>query len=241
MFFYRQAVDEYAYNYGDQENQDIESMLRLSYLPYENLANTYSFLGMALTEGEYQPQDVSWLSNAECQRESLLMYREARQQAAMLISDPKLRRSVERRIQIGEATTSLLTGDPVLIEKAQQQIEAEVQRWNLDNETEALTLYILACWYAVADKAEVAIDGAINRARRYLAYSLGRDEQRDLWNWADQDPDLADLHPEFIERLKNQLVRVQLHQSNLYEAPGDHFRTMMDSIIEAASATHPPS
>lgn len=259
VFFYRQAVDEYKkaidlftdaptqirelseYGYGDQEKENIVGLLRRSYLPYENLANTYSFLGRALIEDENQ-QDVFLPSNTEYQRESLLMYRRAQQRAAMLTLDSELRQNVERRILLGRATTSLLTGDPVLIEEARQQIADLVQRWNLDDEREALTLYNLACWYAVADNPEVVVDdGASGRARRYLAYSLGRDERRDLWNWVDKDPDVANLGARFIDRLKFQLIRARLQQPDLHSAPGDYFGAMMDSIIEATSANPEPS
>jgi hypothetical protein len=109
----------------------------------------------------------------------------------------------------------------------------EKSSWDASKEMNENFLYNLAVWYAIAHSSKVDGDGAKKQARRYLAYSLARDQEHDLWSWAGKDPDLKDVR-DGLEDLKFALKRKQLDVPNLHSLTGNSFAERIDDILKEA-------
>ena len=147
--------------YEDPEKEGIILLLLRSYLPYENLANTYSLLGRTLGDDAAEDQSATQLSNLEYQDQSLFFY----QQALKRIDEmpPPHSENMKRRIEINRATSQLLTGDPEQAREAREKVAGIAGR-DLADERDARILYSLACWYAVADEVSAEVPDASEKA-----------------------------------------------------------------------------
>ncbi|HYN88766.1 MAG TPA: tetratricopeptide repeat protein, partial [Ardenticatenaceae bacterium] len=142
--------------------------------------------------------------------------------------------AVRRRIRLGKATSQLLTRSPEQIEAAKREIETVERGWNAGSEKNGRFLYNLASWYAVAESSGAGVPNAKSLARRYLAYSLARQER--LWDWSGRDPDLKAIR-DGLETLKFAL-RVKLQElPSLPMLEEDDFTTAMDEVLKQANWT----
>ena len=194
-FFYQLAVQDFqqAIEYDDQW-----------YQPYENLADTYSFLGQA-----DQANSMDYFN------QSLSYYRKTLDHLSYLGRDTsynqQTKKNIKRRIEIGQATTQARTGNSKLVSEATQKIGQVMQDWKeIDSVKDTDLLYNLACCYAVIGKQShdvSVVATAKQKAYLYLAYSLVReylqdDKTGDLWKYAPQDPDFASIHDKLPRLLK---------------------------------------
>lgn len=192
--------------------------LQKFYLPYDNLASVCSFLGRRR-------------NNTELQNEALLQYQAALECVGRIPTE-KQRLAVSRRILINQAAAKLLTGDPDLVEEAVIKINEVENGWDVSSEPNPAGPYSLACWYAVAaTMSPVPVGEAESKTRFYLALALGRDKERDLWNWASTDEDLQGLDGGFLPALKAGLVRKLLSVPNLPNLPGGTFQRHIGEIL----------
>jgi hypothetical protein len=201
-FFYELAIE------------DLHQAIELApdwYQPYENLANTYSALGRD-TQGK---EGVAW------QRKAVLRYTDALER----VQDE----NVKHRIQIGKATSQLLTSEKILIEEAKQEIQKVEMDWDAAFEKDARFLYNLASWYALAKHQGSVGFHADKTARRYLAYSLVRDNS--FWYWAGKDKDLESIH-DGLEDLKFELSKKLRQLIELPKLEGKEFTDAMDEVLK---------
>jgi hypothetical protein len=221
--------------YEEPEKEGIILLLWRSYLPYENLANTYSLLGRTLVDDAAEDQSATQLSNLEYQERSLFFYQRALGRVDAM--PPPHSENIRRRIEINRATSQQLTGVPEQAREAREKVTDIARRpQNLAGETDFRVLYSLACWYAVADEVGTEAPDAGEKARLYLAYSLGRDKQRDLWKHASKDKDLASIGHGFVERLELELMRTRLRNPDLHAMPGAAFARVIAEVIERSAS-----
>ena len=132
----------------------------------------------------------------------------------------------------------MLTRELTLTRQATTAIErASTQYWASAAQEDERILYSLACAYAVAHEVGAEVPNAIGKARLYLAYSLGRDLERDLWKWVGRDRNLASIGDEFVKRLKLGLMRKRLTTPGLPKMKADNFRAAINDVFEATSAS----
>jgi hypothetical protein len=201
-FFYELAIE------------DLHQAIELApdwYQPYENLANAYSALGRD-TQGK---EGVAW------QRKAVLRYTDALER----VQDE----NVKRRIRIGKATSQLLTSEKTLIEEAKQEIQKVEMDWDAAFEKDARFLYNLASWYAIANRQNNIDSNADKTARRYLVYSLVRDNS--LWYWAGKDKDLESIH-DGLEDIKFEISKKLREFIELPQLEGKEFTDVIDEVLK---------
>jgi len=128
------------------------------------------------------------------------------------------RQAAKRRILMDQATCLLLLGEPGYQKTAWLKVqEANKGDWSCATETDARLLYDAACWYGRAVQARFNVpQDALLTARRYLAYSLVRDSEGDLWERATTDADLASVRVCNDESwVKVKLTLLELKQNGL--------------------------
>jgi hypothetical protein len=222
-------------SYEDPERQGTILLLLRSYLPYENLANTYSLLGQTLVADAAEDQSATQLSNLEYQERSLTLYQQALEQVNKV--DLPHSENIKRRIEINRATSQLLTDDPEQVREAREKVtDIAPQPQDLTDETDTRVLYSLACWHAVAHEIGAEVPNASEKARFYLAHSLGRDRKRDLWKHASKDRDLSSIGHEFVERLELELMQGRLRNPDLLDLPSATFNRMISEAIERSAS-----
>jgi hypothetical protein len=230
----------------DPEKKSTITMLWRSYLPYENLANTYSLLRQTPEDGDDEDSNAIRLSNLEKQDRALCLYGKALRRINDLrrievLNQADIVRSlnlgnIKRRIEVSRATSKLLTGDEVHTQEAMAKVAEIVGQQGLADEKDPRILYSLACWYAVAHEVGAEVPDADHSARLCLAYSLGRDKERDLWNWAGMDKDLASIDHKFLECLKLELMRRRQRNPYFYDTSGVLFARRISEALESCES-----
>jgi tetratricopeptide (TPR) repeat protein len=198
------------------------------YLPYENLGDTYSYMGN--------------------QREALGSYDTALEQvqADLKEEDPQ-RQETECRLRISKGIAQLLSSDSDLKEKARNEIRSIERACGGPVNLSARSLYNLACWYSVAARHKIRVLGPgrvsrdlRRRARRFLAYSLAKNYlDRDLWERVDKDQDLDNDTHKGLEDLKFRIIKEVDQQKRqgttlLFDLSGDDFRSAMTEVMKRA-------
>ncbi len=228
QIFYDLAVDDFKKAIDLDKNW---------YRPSENLANVYVEIGKKEKEQ----------SSKESQRQALLdfgeaikYYEEALDQLDNHIRGLSTETTLERqknkhRIIVLKAIALLLTGDLVNVKEAKNAISDFEDKWDSSLEMDSHLLYNLACWNArlatIKNIDASDVTKAKNSARRYLAYSLARDN--DLWDWAEQDACFEGIKEgvrDILFRLKQKLQDEKF--SDLPKWTGDSFRDTFDDILK---------
>jgi len=151
------------------------------YQPYENLGDTYSTQGR-----EFQGS-----RRFNLQRQAILQY----EKALVRCEDQAIR----RRIKVGKAMAQLLTNDQIQIKEAQKEIQLLEKQWNAQSDLSSRFLYNFASWYAIFTAQNNGEEETKLKARRYLLYALLRDSDRNLWEWANKDPDFQSVRERFTD------------------------------------------
>ena len=166
------------------------------YLPYENMGDVYSYTSR--------------------QRQALLNYDRALALTER-ITDQSERTEAVCRIRIAKGLAQLQSNERLLIEEAHNAIEGiKADCIDVPRPTARL-LYDFACWHAIAVRLDPGSHDARSTARLYLAASLARDRERELWAWAELDPDIHDNIREGLDELK---LRLEALLSEVPELPG---------------------
>ena len=195
------------------------------YLPYENLGDTYSYVGQHY--------------------DSLLSYDKAFERTEH-IRNKSARQYTRCRLRVSAAITKLALGG-AFTQEARDEIRCikreQVERErDYDPDREARFLYNLACWYAVAAQRKVEGKKATEMARRYLAYSLAKNlaycaaknRGEDLWSRVERDEDLDEGIRKGLDDLKFELRRQLKETTNLPELTNERFLNVMDDVLERA-------
>ncbi|AKG23413.1 tetratricopeptide repeat protein [Calothrix sp. 336/3] len=215
-FFYNLAIE------------DLELAVELDpdwYQAYDNLAETYSFLG----------RDTKGIKSINAYQKAIAHYEQALQHA----KNP----ATKCRLRLGKAITQLLTGNKIWIEAARQEIqnlETEIDPTN--NKLNYRLLYYFACWYAITASVErsslanslgVTPPGETS-ALRYLSYSLARETNPDFWEWTEKDPDLAAIRSH-IPLIKSALSQKLQQQPELSTLTGEKFAQTITEVLQAVN------
>ncbi len=164
--------------------EDLRAAIELDpnwYQPYENLGDTYSTQGR-----EFQGS-----RRFNLQRQAILQY----EKALVRCEDQAIR----RRIKVGKAMAQLLTNDQIQIKEAQKEIQLLEKQWNAQSDLSSRFLYNFASWYAIFTAQNNGEEETKLKARRYLLYALLRDSDRNLWEWANKDPDFQSVRERFTD------------------------------------------
>ncbi|MEA5596398.1 hypothetical protein [Rivularia sp. UHCC 0363] len=171
-FFYQLAIE------------DLQAAIELDpnwYQPYENLGDTYSIQG----------KDFQESAKINRQRQAILQY----EKAFARCEDE----TVRRRIKVGKAIAQLLTKEETLVKEAQTEIQLLEKQWNAESELGSRFLYNLASWYAIFTAQNNGDEQAKRKSQKYLVYALLRDRDRNLWDWANRDPDFQAVRESFTD------------------------------------------
>jgi FtsZ-binding cell division protein ZapB len=148
----------------------------------------------------------------------------------------------KHRIRLDMALADLVTGlvprNPKLLAKAFQQVE-ELQKdldpadFSWERADCAVYLYNLATWYIIALDRSVTMIGvnALEKARRYLAYSLARSE--DMRDMLEKDAKFDSMRiSRDIELLLKILEEVRKENDTLAKLTGKDFRDKLYSVSQ---------
>ena len=207
FFFYKLAVE------------DLQQAIKLCphwYQPHENLADTYSTKGRQLQTSE----------GIDLQRQAILEYETA-------LNKCKNKDSV-RRIRVGKAISQLLADDRIQVQEAKDEIEYLEKNWDATLEMNGRFIYTMAAWYAITFTQGYGGDSIKKMAQRYLVYALVRDTERDLWDWAGQDPDFQTIRGNFTE-LQFLLLKKLNRSSQLSNLKGEEFAKAIEEILEESN------
>jgi tetratricopeptide (TPR) repeat protein len=197
------------------------------HVPYMQLAVTYSFIGR---EGQSHRCDV-------LQRKALREYEKALQRLG-----PRSTK-IAKRVKVGRAIVKLLMRDDVLKDEAVQEIERIEESENViekllrTKQRDIGLLYNLACYYSMAYGQKANIADAKEISLLYLTYSLARDRQRKLWDWADHDPDLKPIRDNIAGGLPNLKDELSMLPERRDENYGEALRVIPRRITWTKEAT----
>ena len=217
FFFYKLAV------------KDLQKAIKLCpywYQPHENLADTYSTKGRLLQNIQGQNSKELSSKGKDLQRQAILEYEAA-------LSKCK-DQEAKRRIKVGKAISQLLAGDRIQVQEAKEQIEELEKDWDATFEINERFIYSMAAWYAITFSQGYGGDSIKKMAQRYLVYALVRDTERDLWDWAGQDPDFQTIRGNFTE-LQFLLLKKLNRSSLLSNLKGEEFAKAIEEILEESN------
>ncbi|HEX9988947.1 MAG TPA: hypothetical protein VGE45_10790 [Chloroflexia bacterium] len=228
------------------------------YQPYENLADTYSMQGkdeVGLDRAEPQRKALQYYDMAltQLQRskdipspETRTLIRSrimiGRATAQLLTGDTASIDEAKEWIEsfVGETRRSLFHPSVILLHNlgiwygiGENWKQSRLYGWRADSEMDYRLLYNLATWYAFALKENIAVPNAMKKGRRYLTYSLARNNEPDLWSLPDwHDPET--ILNEGVQELKLRLSEKLVESPGLREAKGDAFSTAMEEVLREA-------
>ena len=208
FFFYKLAIE------------DLQQAIKLCphwYQPHENLADTYSTKGRQLQNSE----------GIDLQRQAILEYETA-------LNKCKNKESI-RRIRVGKAISQLLAGDRTQVQEAKDEIEYLEKNWDATLEMNGRFIYTMAAWYAITFTQAYGGDSIKKMAQRYLVYALVRDTERDLWDWAGQDPDFQTIRGNFTELQFLLLKKLNRSSQQLSNLKGEEFAKAIEEILEESN------
>jgi tetratricopeptide (TPR) repeat protein len=196
-FFYELAIGDY---------EEAISLYEQWYQPYRNLAIAYSYRGVKKKEKNIEDQKeairhynralkhshqfLDRCNKNDSKRMKILhrYYDLTRgHQLPFLTSKISIWIENERRIMLGKALAQWWLEDYKETPEGEKKVEDVIERyfenqgpWNWDEtkEMDSALLYDLATWYAKVYEKNNADAEAMQKARRYLAYSLARDMNR---------------------------------------------------------------
>lgn len=207
------------------------------YLPYENMGGALLTCGCFCGDREknqnYQEQAIEYLDLAleKCHPEVIL---------------GRISRFDELRIRATRAWALLLRIDadhPVIDQL--QEARCEIQEMELVLERETITdctaaefWRVLAVMYALADRYGAGIPNSLEKARKYLVYTLARDGRRRYWErdyswWVKNDPMLSCALDGLCE-LEDILELELIKYPDLPKLSGEEFESIVKQIMERA-------
>lgn len=199
--------------------------------PYENLADTY----VMMVQGTPASKPLSDEDRKIRLTQALYNYQIALRKC--------LDEEQKRRIKVGEAIAQLMTDHPKEANSIITNIESHwTEKCGAAAEKDSLLLYNLACWYGIV-VSKAPDEKAAQDARRYLAYSLGRDETQELWTWAVADPSFIGISntPNSTEGIQKDLKLLTAaltkkidEGQQLPKMEGDKFEVAMNAVMTEA-------
>ncbi len=237
LFFYKLAIE------------DLKQAIKLCpdwYQPHKNLAHTYSTKGRQIQNISRQNTSRQNTSRQNISREDTNKQNingqnnkgKDLQRKAILEYDIALKKCADkeaiRSIRVGKAISQLLSGDPIEVREAKDEIEYLEENWDATFEMNGRFIYSMAVWYAITFAQGYGSESIKKIAQSYLVYALVRDTESDLWNWAGKDPDFEKIRGDFTE-LRFVLLKKLNRFSQLPKLKGEEFAKAIEEILKESN------